>query len=211
MLKEIGIAVSLSYTVMPDNAYYVVDMVRLAEKLGIPVLTFIRVQEFGGARENGLSLNNELARMVINELLRIRTSVKLVLNGFRFSLSDLYNAYRKSKERLNALKIINYSTCPAGRSRFVIDSDGSIYGCELTMSREFYEGNALRDDLKGIWRDGFRSFRGRNYEVIKPCNTCPMADLCRAGCPVRAFAVFGSVNSPDPYCPVIKELINKSR
>ncbi len=113
--KEVGIAVSLSYTVIPDNAYYVTDMVRLTEKLGIPVLTFIRVQEFGRARENGLSLSDGLARMVINDLIRIKTSVKLILNGFRFSLSDLYEAYKKSRERLNALKIINYSTCPAGR------------------------------------------------------------------------------------------------
>ncbi len=205
MLKEVGIAVSLSYTVIPDNAYYVTDMVKLAEKLGgVPVLTFIRVQEFGRARENGLLLSDDLARMVINDLMRIKTSVKLVLNGFRFSLSDLYKAYKKSRERLNALKIINYSTCPAGRSRFVIDSDGSVYGCELLMSREFYEGNALNDDLKIIWRDGFRSFRGRKYTEIKPCNTCSMADLCNAGCPARAFMAFGSVNSPDPYCPVVR-------
>ncbi|BDR91203.1 radical SAM/SPASM domain-containing protein [Vulcanisaeta souniana] len=211
MLREVGIAVSLSYTVIPGNAYYVVDMVRLTERLGVPVLTFIRVQEFGRARENGLSLSNELARMVINDLMRIKTRVKLVLNGFRFSLSDLYNAYKRSKEKLNALRIINYSTCPAGRSRFVIDSDGSIYGCELAMNKEFYEGNALRDDLKVIWRNGFRSFRNRNYVSIKPCSTCPMADLCNAGCPARAFTAFGSVNSPDPYCPIVGRLINKSR
>ncbi len=79
------------------------------------------------------------------------------------------------------------------------------------MSREFYEGNALNDDLKVIWRDGFRSFRGRKYTEIKPCNTCSMADLCNAGCPARAFTAFGSVNSPDPYCPVVRRLINKSR
>ncbi|WP_243676376.1 radical SAM protein [Vulcanisaeta distributa] len=72
VFKEVGIAVSLSYTVIPDNAYYVTDMVRLTERLGISVLTFIRAQEFGRARENGLSLSDELARMVINDLMRIR-------------------------------------------------------------------------------------------------------------------------------------------
>ena len=211
VFREVGIAVSLSYTVIPDNAYYVIDMVRLAERLGVPVLTFIRVQEFGRALDNGLYLSDEMARRVVDDLLHIKTNVKLVLNGFRFSLSNIYEAYRKSRERLNALRIINYNTCPAGKSRFVIDSDGSVYGCELLMGKAFYEGNALRDDLRIIWRDGFKSFRNRNYRDIKPCNTCPMADLCNAGCPARAFSVFGSINSPDPYCPMVKGLINKAR
>ncbi|WP_243676377.1 SPASM domain-containing protein [Vulcanisaeta distributa] len=71
----------------------------------------------------------------------------------------------------------------------------------------------MRDGLRAIWRDGFRSFRGgRRCAEIRPCSTCPMIDLCNAGCPARAFTAFGSVNSPDPYCPpIIKELINKSR
>ena len=203
--KETGIAVSLSYTVIPDNAYYVIDMVRLAERLGVLVLTFIRVQEFGRALNNGLYLSDEMARRVIDDLLRIRTSIKLVFNGFRFSLGDLYEAYRKSRERLNALRITNYNACPAGKSRFVIDSDGSVYGCELLMGKEFYEGNALRDNLRIIWRDGFKSFRNRNYRNIRPCNTCLMADLCNAGCPARAVTVFGSIYSPDPYCPMVRD------
>ncbi len=211
VFREVGVAVSLSYTVISDNAYYVVDMVRLTERLGVSVLSFIRVQEFGRARENGLTLDGGLARAAINDLLRVKTGVKLVLNGFRFSLGDLYEAYRKSREGLNALRIINYSTCPAGGSRFAIDSDGGIYGCELLMSSEFHEGNALKDDLKIIWRDGFGSFRERNYAEIKPCNSCPMADLCNAGCAARSFSTFGSVDSPDPYCPVVEGSIGKSK
>ncbi|WP_069807556.1 radical SAM/SPASM domain-containing protein [Vulcanisaeta thermophila] len=201
-LKEAGIAVSLSYTVMSSNAYYVSDMVRLAERLGIPVITFIKVQGFGRASENRLGLSDEEARYVVNELMRIKTNVKIILNGFRWYLDDVIRGYQRAKDRLRKLGIIEYSTCPAGRSRFVIDSNGDVYGCELLMHREFYEGNALSDDLRSIWRNGFKAFRDRKYINIAPCNKCPLADLCNSSCPARAFAAGGSVNLRDPQCNI---------
>lgn len=204
ILKDVGIGVSLSYTVMSSNAYYIVDMVRLAEKLGIPVLTFIRVQEFGRAYDNGIGLSDDDAERVLYELLSIKANVKLVLNGFRFYLKNLRKTYEEIKGRLSDLGITNYTTCPAGKSRFVIDSNGDIYGCELLMSEEFKEGNALRDDIRHVWRDEFKVFRNRKYTEINQCSKCPMADLCNAGCPARAYRAYGSINAPDPYCPLAK-------
>lgn len=206
ILKELNIGVSLSYTVMSSNAYYVVDMVRLAEKLGVHVLTFIRVQEFGRAYDNSLTISDKDAEMVVNELMNVKTATKLVLNGFRFYLGDLRKVYEETRRKLMNLGIRNYTTCPAGRSRFVIDSNGDVYGCELLMVKELREGNVLRDDLGRIWYDGFKAFRNRRYQQINPCDKCPIAYLCNAGCPARAYKTYGKVYAPDPHCPFVKQI-----
>ena len=202
--REAGIPTSLSYTVTSENAKYVVDMVKLAESLNIPVLTFIRVQEFGRALRNGLTLRQDEADAVINNLLNVKASVKIVLNGFRFHLRNLKEGYDDAKAKLARLRVVGYSTCPAGVSRFVIDSDGEVYGCELLMNKTISEGNVLRDDLKEIWARGFRMFRARSSRNIEPCNTCPFADLCNAGCTARAYSRYGTFNAPDPQCPIVK-------
>ncbi|MFB6471202.1 MAG: SPASM domain-containing protein [Vulcanisaeta sp. AZ3] len=67
--------------------------------------------------------------------------------------------------------------------------------------------NALKDDLRLIWRDGFHAFRNRSSWQMSPCNGCPLVDLCNAGCPARAFRAYGRVNNPDPNCPLVRQIM----
>ena len=203
-LKEAGVPVTLSYTVTIINADYVKDLVKLAVDLRIPVVTFVRVQEFGRASEWGLGISNELAHEVLIKLSEVNpTGVKVVYSGFRFGLLSLIRkAYGEAEELLNRLKVVNYGTCPAGKSRLVIDSNGDIYGCELLMKPEFREGNVKQDELGKVWVSGFRAFRNRT--PISLCVTCPFFKLCQGGCPARAYVKYGSLNSPDPQCPFIR-------
>jgi radical SAM protein with 4Fe4S-binding SPASM domain len=203
LLEDAGIPVSLSYTVTAENVDYVVDFVKLAARLKVPVVTFVRVQEFGRAAGGGLGISNELAHRVLVRLSEVGDlGVRVVFSGFRFGLlGSMHEAYREAEGLLNRLHIINYGTCPAGRSRFVIDPNGDVYGCELLMEPRFREGNVRRSELGKLWVSGFRVFRGR--PIPKACAGCPFQRLCRGGCPARAYAKLGSFNHPDPYCPFI--------
>ncbi|ABW01450.1 radical SAM/SPASM domain-containing protein [Caldivirga maquilingensis] len=202
-LKDAGVTVSLSYTVTISNADYVKDFVKLASDLKIPVVTFIRVQEFGRASGGGLGISNELAHEVLIKLSELSdVNVKVVYSGFRFGLLNLMSkAYRETEGLLNGLKVVNYGTCPAGRSRLVIDSNGDIYGCELLMRPEFREGNVRRDELSKVWVSGFKAFRNRVPSPL--CLTCPFFKICRGGCPARVYAKYGSLNGPDPQCTLM--------
>ncbi len=203
-LENAGVAVTLSYTVTIINADYVKDFVKLAVDLNVPVVTFVRVQEFGRASEGGLGISNEVAHEVLVKLSELSDlNVKVVYSGFRFGLLNLMSkAYSEAEGLLSRLKVINYGTCPAGRSRLVIDSNGDIYGCELLMRPEFREGNVRWDDLSKVWVSGFKAFRNR---VLNPsCVKCPFFKLCQGGCPARAYARYGSLNGPDPLCPFIR-------
>mgnify|MGYP001770694413 FL=1 len=203
-LENAGVAVTLSYTVTIINADYVKDFVKLAVDLNVPVVAFVRVQEFGRASEGGLGISNEVAHEVLVKLSELSDlNVKVVYSGFRFGLLNLMSkAYSEAEGLLNRLKVINYGTCPAGRSRLVIDSNGDIYGCELLMRPEFREGNVRWDDLSKVWVSGFKAFRNR--VLNSSCVKCPFFKLCQGGCPARAYARYGSLNGPDPLCPFIR-------
>jgi radical SAM protein with 4Fe4S-binding SPASM domain len=94
----------------------------------------------------------------------------------------------------------SFSICPAGRSRFVIDSNGDIYGCELLITPKFKEGNVLKDNLKDVWERGFSIFRERDPIKIEDCKSCSIAKICASGCPARAYSFYGSINHKDPLC-----------
>ncbi|WP_291767395.1 radical SAM/SPASM domain-containing protein [Caldivirga sp. UBA161] len=202
-LKKAGITVTLSYTVTISNTDYVEDFVKLAASLNVPAVTFIRVQEFGRASGGNLGISNELAYEVLVKLSKLGSiNVKVVYSGFRFGLMNLMSkAYSEAEELLNRLKVTNYGICPAGKSRLVIDANGDIYGCELLMRPEFREGNVRWDDLGKVWVSGFKAFRNRVHN--SSCTKCPFFELCQGGCPARAYAKYGSLNGPDPFCPFI--------
>lgn len=200
-LKEAGLRVTLAYVVMDENADYVEDMVRLAESLGVDGINFSPVVGFGRALVNGISLSRDNAMRVLETLMNIRSKVPITINGFRFYLSNIWEAYREALVSLGDYARY-YRTCPAGTSRLVIDSNGDVYGCELLIPA-MKEGNVRERSIRDIWLSGFRSLRLRGIEGISPCSKCSMANLCQGGCAARALARFGTVNAPDPLCPLV--------
>jgi len=193
-----GLAVSLSYTVMDYNASAVKGILELARKLGVEEINFISVQPFGRARENGFKLSPETGKAVIKDL--EAAGVRVTLNGFRFYLPDFDRVASDLSAGRDYRYGYGYRTCPAGVSHFVIDSDGEVYGCDLLMEKRFSEGNVTRAQLGEIWRTGFKRFRERR--TPPQCSSCPYAEVCQGGCPARAFTRFGSLDSPDPLCPL---------
>ncbi|MDP8003650.1 MAG: SPASM domain-containing protein, partial [Caldisphaera sp.] len=93
----------------------------------------------------------------------------------------------------------NYYSCPAGRSRFIIDSNGDIYGCELLINRKFLEGNVRKNRIEDIWINGFKQFREDRWKKINYCSTCEISSLCQGGCVARAFNGENIYNK-DPLC-----------
>ncbi len=179
-----NIPTSLSYVITEENKYYVEDMIILAEKLNVKSINFSPVQQFGRAQINNVSLKKDSAIEVYNKLkeLNKKYKIKITTNGFRFFINNIFDVYFSLKN-----KVKNYYSCPAGRSRFIIDANGDIYGCELLINPSFKEGNALKDDLKEIWKKGFSKFRKMWYMDKEECKNCLIAPLCQGGCLARAL------------------------
>ncbi len=88
-----------------------------------------------------------------------------------------------------------------------VSPSGRVVLCDV-MNVEV--GNVVRDGVEGAWE------RLKNREVMrkllrkpsfKPCSTCEAVNYCRGGCYARAYALNGSVESPDPLCPRVAGLI----
>ncbi len=196
-LKEVGLRVTIGVVLLNLNADLVEDMVRLAKELGADGITFEAVAPFGRAASNRLRLDPGRAWDVIKTVSKYGSFVSL--SSMRFYIPNLLGAYEAAKKALGPLAS-KYRTCPAGRSRLVIDSNGDVYGCELFIGLRAPEGNLRRTPLREIWERGFSLLRLRRPSGA--CSTCPMFDMCWGGCPARSLALTGSINNPDPLCPL---------
>ncbi len=187
-----GISISISTTVTDLNKS-AAEMIPLAEQLGAKEVNFIAVQPFGRARERGLFLSRERGRELLSALSSFHEGgLNVTLNGFRFYLSEA--EFGRAAEEISSIK--GYFTCPAGKTHVVIDWNGDVYGCDLLMDEKFKEGNALRDSLADVWRNGFSLYK--NW-LPEGCAKCPYAASCQGGCPARSVVAKTDI---DPWCSV---------
>lgn len=188
----VSISISISTTVTDLNKG-AAEIIPLARELGAEEVNFIAVQPFGRAREEGLSLSKERGKEFLSALRPFgEHGPNVTLNGFRFYLSE--EEFKEAAEKTSSIN--GYFTCPAGRTHMAVDWKGDVYGCDLLMDDEFKEGNALRDSLVDIWKNGFSLYR---RWLPQGCTRCPYARSCQGGCPARSLAAKTDV---DPWCPI---------
>jgi radical SAM protein with 4Fe4S-binding SPASM domain len=189
-LKRTGIKTSLAFTITSLYSN-VSEMMKFANSLGIKLLNISVVQPFGRALKNRVLPSIEQVTKAINDIKNSEYDIRLTFNGFRFYLDQ--EGYKDARVYARS----DYVTCPAGVNRFVIDSNGDVYGCELLMFDEFKEGNIRERGISEIWRNGFLIFRERR--LPKECQECPYRDLCQGGCPARAY-LNGGLDRRDILC-----------
>ena len=70
--------------------------------------------------------------------------------------------------------------CIAGINNLGILYDGKIASCS-NISRDFIEGDALKDNIKEIWNTRYEKFRNREWLKNGKCKTCDDWDYCHGG------------------------------
>lgn len=70
--------------------------------------------------------------------------------------------------------------CIAGIKVMGILYDGMIGSCN-NIDRAYCQGNALEDDIAAVWKNGFKSFRDRQWCKGGECSECGDWGLCRGG------------------------------
>lgn len=94
--------------------------------------------------------------------------------------------------------------------KVTISADGKLYLCSDTEKDELCLGNLKEQSFFEIWENRFNNifFQERCLEKLV-CNKCKYVVLCGAGCPVKAYTEYGSINAPDSDCPYGKILMNE--
>ena len=97
-----------------------------------------------------------------------------------------------------------YVCCQAGRSRLSIDSNGSIYPCNLVISDPRWNmGNIRSQSISKIWfSDRWSFFRGDvRTSDLKKCKDCKSLVKCRDFyCRLHPYLENGDSYGPHPKC-----------
>lgn len=99
----------------------------------------------------------------------------------------------------------SFDTCPAGKSEFVFDASGNIFGCTASCGREGYELGTYFPDLK-FDELALKDWKTRNILNISECVDCSVGVVCGGGCGVIAKDRNGKVHSAN--CKPIKEVMD---
>jgi uncharacterized protein len=95
-------------------------------------------------------------------------------------------------------------TCGAGRSYLVIDHQGRIGRCQMTMDRPVTDVEA--DDPLQAVRGCENGFQNISVDEKESCRDCPWRYWCAGGCPLLTYRATGRSDVSSPYCSVYKAL-----
>lgn len=181
--QKAGLSVNARVTLIPGvNLDRIPDFFELANREGIPFLTFSRVIPIGsGDAFEALAPEEQLAWM---------EQVATLSQASPFSKADLHEP---TCDRC-FLEDRPYR-CGIGESYLSIDADGTVYPCRRLPQSI---GNIFEQSFAEIWRHPFlEAMRARRFG--EPCGSCPILEECRGGCRAAAFAT-GDPFAADPAC-----------
>jgi radical SAM protein with 4Fe4S-binding SPASM domain len=117
---------------------------------------------------------------------------------------DTFLHCRPLKETIREAEERRYVSCPAGRMRMSINSDGAVYPCNLVISDETWTMGNVRDNpLSDIWLSNkWLPFRGgMKIDDLWKCRNCGELMKCRDFyCRLLPYASSGDLLGPHPSC-----------
>jgi radical SAM protein with 4Fe4S-binding SPASM domain len=112
------------------------------------------------------------------------------------------------KEEVEGVSLEGQLICGAGRSRFAIGPDGTVYPCALFR---FPLGNLKNENLSAIWRgQPWKKIRSIKVNDLRVCPDCSLVWNC-ARCPGLAYLETGDFLGPSPENCRLAEKVREVR
>lgn len=147
------------------------------------------------------------------ELHKIIDNIREKYSDFKIGKPDKFYKnvpiqYYENRLSLNSKNKQKLKPCSAAHSSCNITSSGWIIPCSELF--DFKGGNIREKDILDIWRNSenfkrIRSLSSVSIDQIPYCRNCKYNVFCNAGCRANAYAVYGDLLAPDPFCPYWKE------
>jgi len=192
LLREAGVEFSTIMAVSSLNYREAGKYVELASKLGAEAACLIPVMKVGAASSAGLAVSwREYAQAVE---LAMEKAEEL---GLRLSLWCTPFA-----PALTRSPYVSYWSC---RQAEVMDLDpgGRVLLCDvLDFVLTSVKGRCLREVVAEYEAHPLVRTVTNPTPLPQPCKSCPFSESCRGGCFARAFIERGTLNGPDPLCPL---------
>jgi radical SAM protein with 4Fe4S-binding SPASM domain len=211
ILKAAGIETLMMFTLTPENKDDLIDVIRLADEIGVDGFTFARVSAVGEARNKkpvartratGFSSFSpqeyrEIYFRVINEYDRLRkrgSQTNFMLKDHLwvplFVETGRVPNVAALRNRRDALP------CGMGEAHLTILADGTVLPCRRLP---LPIGRVPDQSIADIWLNSKLLNQLREHRRYRKCGRCGYADHC-LGCPAVAFGQTGDPFAADPQC-----------
>ena len=201
--------INFSTTVMKQNLHDLCEIIRLAEKMGVPRVRFLPLRKEGRAKNLWEALGADVATEdyeifydEVQELWQSKsTSVQIScgLSGFMLNIPDEISG--------------DDIWCPVGE-KIVVATNGDIFPCVLMMREEFKLGNIFYQNLTEIMKskEMFRICKelAERKTKIEKCSSCLWRNFCQAGCMGQALDEKGTIWDTDRFCEYRQKLYQKT-
>jgi KxxxW cyclic peptide radical SAM maturase len=207
ILKEHGIRFGIGYTVTNINTSdndleYVLE---IAKKYGVKYISLRRFQKTG----RGASSLTDL-QVPPDKVLQMAEKLRKWSKGAitTYALGAFAFLQYKTLIPKHPLNRVRIYYCGAGVRKLDILPNGEITPCILLWQldpHKFSLGNIIESSIIDIWQNSRILENMRKRIIPKECKTCPYKEVCRGGCPALALSEYGSIEKPDPQCPLIQK------
>jgi radical SAM protein with 4Fe4S-binding SPASM domain len=108
---------------------------------------------------------------------------------------------------LEMLETIATYGCEAGNVLLGIKSNGKVSGCSFLedIGITVFDLPEAYNNKEG----NFKEMRGWVDRSLQPCSSCKYLHICKGGCHGVSLFCTGSLDNPDPDCPMVYEYQNK--
>ncbi len=203
-LKSLGFKnIGIVPTVRKDNLYDIPNLENLAKQLEVKVTSKCLFLPTG----SGNYCKNQY-----------EVDFKDFRNIFIENLKQLLANPREPTEREVPLmtEIVNLSSpkmnrCGAGTAKLSIDTDGTIYMCQLLHHRELalgdiFECNNLNELVNQPTARALSNFTTNRNKTIRGCVECDVRHFCGGGCAAVNKAYGLSISEKFHYCKEFRDL-----
>ncbi|MDP2315737.1 MAG: radical SAM protein [Pseudomonadota bacterium] len=189
-LSEAGVAVTICYVAMAENAGELGAVMELACVLGARQISYNRMSPTGVAIHNIARLMPTVEQVeadldtaeVLGPRLRVSVGTAMPLPPCLF--------------RPERYAWVRFGYCSTGTAspNLVVDPAGNVRSCNLSSG---ILGNLARQDWAEIMANPYpRDFR---REIPAMCKGCAYERSCNGGCKESGFATFGDATHPEPF------------
>jgi radical SAM protein with 4Fe4S-binding SPASM domain len=217
---ELGLRVSLRFTISRSNYGDIPSIFSLVEQEGIDRICFYHLAYAG--RAEGMSKEDLVpseTRAVVDMI--CERTLDLYKRGHKKEVLTVDNhadgvyLYLRLKEKdpQRANKVLALLRANGGNNSGIrigaVDNLGNVHPDQFWWHYSF--GNVLQRKFGDIWMDAsepiMRGLKDRKGLLKGRCGQCQYIDLCNGNLRVRAEAVFGDVWAEDPACYLTDEEI----
>lgn len=198
-LRRYDVNVLLGVLLTEKSIKEVKDVLDFAIELGISNVRFIEMFWQGLSRSKAMKrpLSYELFP-ILRSLLKNDEKYKTVLqqDTTKIIFDSLINPVKRK-------------CCGIDNRTVYIDSDGSVYPCNLLLDKKYLLGNIRERKFSAIWLHAQikEELRELSVDQFPKCKECEIRYLCGGGCRGTAFNANKDILSPPPNCYEKKETI----